>query len=797
MINVGFFNSKHLTMFLLVVLYSSFRHQSSLIGSEDPVSFNGFRVGLLQDEPNLASTIQEAPSLRYSALPKKIDLAYKLPIPYPQGNQASSVGLVLGYLMKSYYENLKLDQPKDLNKISVSNQEKSSHFYSPSFVYNSINHGKDLGGSILDGLILLAAKGIPTWEEMPYSPEDYRSQKDGTSLNAYSHRINDFRKIPQSDIVKIKSYIAANNPLVASMLFFENFTQYKKGEILNQEKGKFLGAQAIAIIGYDDSKKAFKVWNSWGPSWGENGYAWISYSLFQKLGSSVYWMDDPANLVDPMDLALAYPNHIHATRGNYPDKVRISWDNVKNAIGYEIFRKRPSETKYTLVGLAIDNAFEDMGVQQDITYQYSVASVFSDQSSSQNPDPTEGYSSKSKVPITSMEITGLTASQGRFADKILIRWDPIPGIRNYHLYKYNIYSKEFRLLSKTAKPEFIDRKAQRNGNFEFYRVSVAGSFATSFISQSSFGFTTSRGISLPPPELVYATQGEYTDKINITWEEVQGAVDYKVYRYTKESNFWEELGQTANHIFDDTEPKSSNHYYAVSSLNKLGTWSRASLPVYGFISTQSMRSSSLNPPQELSIFEIRQKTTKENLLRLSWKPVQDAKEYRIYSKIVGGNWTVIGTSKSNYFQFPTQPASKFHLYSVSSVNDLDLEGFKSKSLSYGWHPITRDESTIRSFGSDSKLENFKGPWTSMYWDGKASVTPVRLKIESKDDLNQTYSIELNNKVIYEGDYLQENKIVDPQGSFKLELSASSDALYLEIKDKKILKENTTLSFLRE
>lgn len=789
--------SKHLALFLLVVLYSSFRHQSSIVGSEDSTSSKGYRVGLIQDEGNLASTIQEAPSLKLASLPKRYDLSSKLPVPYPQGNQASSIGFVLGYVIKSYYENLKLDKPKDLNKISVSNQDNTSNFYSPSFVYNSINHGKDLGGSILDGLILLASKGIPTWEQMPYTPDDYRTQKDGTSLNAYSHRINDFRRIPQSDILAIKSYVSAAHPLVASLLFFENFTNYKKDEILTEEKGKFLGAQAIAIVGYDDSKKAFKIWNSWGPGWGENGYAYISYALFQKLGSSVYWIDDPPNLTNPIDLNLAYPNHIRATRGNYPDRIRISWENVRNAIGYEIYRKRTTESKYTLVGLSIDNAFEDKGVQQDIIYQYTIASVFSNQSSSSNPEPIEGYSSKLKTPANSMEITGLTASQGKYADKILIKWDTIPGVRNYHLYKYNIYSKEFRLLSKTIKPEFIDRKAQRNGNFEFYRVSVAGSFATSLISPSSFGYTTSRGISLPPPELVYATQGEYTDKINITWEEVQGAVDYKVFRYTKDSDFWEELGQTANHIFDDTEPKESNHYYSVSSLNKLGTWSRASNPVFGFLSSQSMRSSSLKPPLDLSIFEVIQKTTKEDFLRLSWKPIKDAKEYKVYSKTVGGKWDYIGTSKSNYIQFPRQSASKFFLYSVTSVNDLDLEGNKSKALSYGWLPIIKDESSIRSFGSDSKLEKFKGPWTSMYWDGKASVTPVQLKIESTDELNQSYKIELNNKLIYEGDYLQENKIVDPQGSFKLELSSSADALYLEIKDKKILKENTTLSFLRE
>jgi fibronectin type 3 domain-containing protein len=793
-----FFGSIQLLIIVVFLYFSSFKQQTNLAISNE-ASYKGHRLGLIQDEPILSSAIPEVKGLRLDNIPKKFDLSPKLPLPYPQGKQASSVGFVLGYLVKSYYENAKAKNPIDLSKISVSSPSNTKHFFSPSFIYNSINKGKDLGGSLLDGLILLTSRGIPTWQDMPYNQDDYKYLSSDSSSNIYSHKIQGFKKIPTSDILTMKAYISKENPLVASLLFFENFNTYSKGSILNATEGKFIGAQAIALVGYDDSKKAFKIWNSWGPDWGEGGYAWISYSLFQKLGASVYWIDDPPALHSPEDLLTSYPHHLTATRGNYSDRVRISWAQVRSAIGYEIYRKRPNESKYILVGLSVDNFFEDTGVQLDISYQYSVSSVFPESSSILSPDATEGYSSKKMNPSSNMEITGLVATQGKFSDKIIIKWDSLAGIKNYHLYKYNTYSKEFRLLTKTTKPEFIDRKAQRNGNLEFYRVSVAGSFATSSLSPTSFGFTSSRGFALPPPDSVYATQGEFSDKINVAWDEVLGAVDYKIYRFTKESNEWEELSQTANQIYDDTNPKSINNYYSVSSSNKLGAWSRGSEPVLGFLSSQNLRSSSgLKPPEEISIFELPEKSTsKQDFLRLSWKPVNDAKEYNIYSKEVGENWKLLHKVKSNYYQFPKPPASKFYLYSISSINELDMEGSKSKSLAFGWHPKVIDLSTVRSFGVDSRLEKFKGPWTSMYWDGKANVTPVQLHIVSLDDMNQAYKIELNNKIIYQGEYLQENKIVDPQGAFKLELSSSGDALFLEVKDKKILKENTTLSFLRE
>jgi hypothetical protein len=39
---------------------------------------------------------------------------------------------------------------------------------------------------------------------------------------------------------------------------------------------------AIVLAGYDDAKGAFKVINSWGKTWGNNGTIWVDYDFFVK-----------------------------------------------------------------------------------------------------------------------------------------------------------------------------------------------------------------------------------------------------------------------------------------------------------------------------------------------------------------------------------------------------------------------------------------------------------------------------------------------------------------------------------
>ncbi|MCC5815991.1 MAG: hypothetical protein JJT78_14665 [Leptospira sp.] len=787
------FKKEGVSLFLILILFSSFRHHSSLIGEEEKEK--PLRAGLQSDQGELEASIPLAPERDNSRLPSRFSLKDKLPVVLSQKGQASSVGFALGYALKSYTENEKKEKPINLSKLSIDNSSDQKLLFSPTYLYNATNQGKDQGGSLLQGLIILRMNGILTWEDLPYREDDYKSRsylKDRASL---AHRIHNFYKIPNSNLNQIKSYISSGSPLPASVLFYKGYAKYKKNEIIQKTDGSFLGAQAVLIAGYDDSKKAFLVMNSWGVDWGDDGYAWVDYKFFQKSVQSIYWVDDPPLLPSPDKLSESYPTDISASKGNYKDKIRLSWNSVRGAIGYEIYRKRTTANKYELVGLSLNPFFDDAGVQSELSYHYTVATVFSSDSSLPYPGNSEGFASTKTRPISGMRITGLVASQGNFKDRIEISWNPIPGNTSYHIYKYNPYSKQFRILSKVSKPEFTDRKALRNGNLEFYRVSVAGSYVESTLSQAALGNTSAITMNLPPPDSVKVSQGDFAEEIRLEWNNVEGAENYKIYRMPTNAKQWEELAETKSNTYIDKNPKDSSNYYSIAALNRIGNPSRGSLPVMGSLSQLRGRSMGLHPPKKLETRMIPH-SSKDPYIRITWEPVKDANSYSIYTRDIGGSWKKLSSTKANYFQDKID-SGKIRLFSVTSNNDSEIEGAKSKEIPVAFMEPVVDNVKSRSFGTDSNLEKFKGPWSTMYWDGKGNITQLQLVIQSDDEQNTTCKVLFNNRTIYQGDYIQETKIHDPKGRFQIAMGDTEQALKMDIKDKTIFPETTTLSFLRD
>ncbi|GEM_PF-5330445 len=224
----------------------------------------------------LTSTSRSAPgsSATEETLPRSVDLSLQFPIPGNQGSQESCVGWSLGYAIKSYQE--AVEGGWFLNENSP-----DTLLFSPSFIFNQLNEGINSGIKIPDALQLLVDKGAVPLVNMPYTETDFTSQPSAEMLAvASNYKARSWSMLKST--AEVKTALSKNIPVITSMAVYHSFyTLQGKGATYNTQD-TYKADHAVVLVGYNDDYPgggAFKVINSWGTSWGENGYFWLPYSF--------------------------------------------------------------------------------------------------------------------------------------------------------------------------------------------------------------------------------------------------------------------------------------------------------------------------------------------------------------------------------------------------------------------------------------------------------------------------------------------------------------------------------------
>lgn len=209
-----------------------------------------------------------------NALPTSIDLTSKFPPIGNQGQLGTCVAWAIGYNNKTYLDGV-------ARNLSPSQLQSFSNQYSPTDLFFSIDPSKrscNNGTNFDDAFNVLISRGVNTLANVPYD-EVCRSNSPGSVTTASANRIKNFRRI-QGSVNEIKEYLAQGIPVVIGAMVNREFQQLRGNEVLNNlNYTGNEGGHAMVIVGYDDSKSAFCIVNSWGTSWGDYGFLWVGYNF--------------------------------------------------------------------------------------------------------------------------------------------------------------------------------------------------------------------------------------------------------------------------------------------------------------------------------------------------------------------------------------------------------------------------------------------------------------------------------------------------------------------------------------
>jgi hypothetical protein len=191
-----------------------------------------------------------------------------------QGPEGSCVAFAVGYAARSvdwYY------------RTGATSYNNAVNIFSPEFLYNQVKFSDDcaVGTAMQTALDLMVNSGICTFQSMPYNSNDCATQpNDQQRTEASNYRIGGYYKIYTTDKAAIRAMIDLKKLVIISIVADNSFMQAKAGFIWKAYSGSGSLGHSVVICGYDDSKNAWKIMNSWGNLWADAGYSWIDYDFF-------------------------------------------------------------------------------------------------------------------------------------------------------------------------------------------------------------------------------------------------------------------------------------------------------------------------------------------------------------------------------------------------------------------------------------------------------------------------------------------------------------------------------------
>ncbi len=618
-------------------------------------------------------------------------------------------------------------------------------------------------------------------------------------------RYGDLYSIAPHDLNAYKKQLTNKNPILVSFLNYENFAESKTSEIYSKESGSLTGLTPLVLVGYDIDKSSFKAWRPIVKQ-SEDSFVWISFPLAQKLIRSAYFFQTRSlpNLVSEKEairlleknsdaeFLLESPNRIIASQGDWSDRVRVQWNSVPNAIGYEVFRKRKTDSKFQSAGLSRGSLFEDLGVQRETAYVYQVQAISENGRSKVSVLSNEGYASPvSKDSKKRIFITGLKATTGNYFDRVELTWDlpSSPGLE-VTVFKWSPIFKSFKSIGKTNKTSFSDPKASKT-DIEVYRVGVESTQES--YSNMVTGYTRKEGSIEFQVEKPTVSKGQFRDKVTLSWKPLPGAINYLIFKRATNASPWKKLTETDSLQWEDKEEPLSTGEYSVSAVFEKNRLSIPSTPDKGFATMLASKSLASPTPESLAVQEDYSKQT----VNIQWKS-EKVDSFQFYFRELGSNswkkWKeVSGQLRSAQLEFP-ESNELIYVTMISKSEGFVDSAFAQPTLMALYSPLV-DTKKARAFG-ESPISKFSGPWTAMYWDGKSSVRPITLEILS-DEFSNSVELRWNQKSIFKGRMILEGTVLEESGKWKISVSPDADAIQADVSDKGILPEKARLSFVRE
>ena len=368
---------------------------------------------------------------------------------------------------------------------------------------------------------------------------------------------------------------------------------------------------------------------------------------------------------------------------NEVEGVQLKWTAVANAAEYELYRKLPSQSGWTLLTTTSDLAYRDVDVTGNSVYQYSLKTI-------------DVYGNKSGLSAQRecrfLETPTLLTRENAVGG-VKITWEKVEGATSYRIYRrgagtdYWFYLGDFPATLNTFTdletanyfPENPTKNQQakpKSGNY--YRYTIRASYdgedsnGNPYLIYSGFDTVGLYLKYVATPKLTSISNA--TNGLQIKWNAVNGGGDteYRVYRRGAGATYWYYLGTTTGTTWTDTKIANANgSYYRYTVRAVAGKDGSGWYSAFDTAGLYLMRLS--NPTLNSAVSSSAGITVK-------WGSVKGATSYYVYRKTANSGWTRIATVSGNTnttYLDKTAQKGVTYTYTVRAVYGATLSYFNS------------------------------------------------------------------------------------------------------------------------
>lgn len=226
------------------------------------------------------------------SFPKIIDYTSGMSSIKDQGEIGSCVAFAIS-AMKEWQENY--ENKKEIEAGKVNSRKGKEYDYSEAWIYRmckKIDSWPDEEGtSIRCGMQVLNKIGVPCESAWEYAHIWDQEPKFWAPLIARWALIGEYYRI--NNLLELKAALQEGPVVMGVPCYIGFFYAGKDGRIPYPNNNEdCYGGHAVCAVGYNDNNNLIKFKNSWGNSWGENGYGYISYDYFSNLAWDVWASKD-------------------------------------------------------------------------------------------------------------------------------------------------------------------------------------------------------------------------------------------------------------------------------------------------------------------------------------------------------------------------------------------------------------------------------------------------------------------------------------------------------------------------